>query len=132
MYHTKELVVSFDGFSLFLSKRQNSQTWLHIDQHPTDPLYSIQGAYNFFPVGEEDAGFIVVPGSHRTYNALNVEKRRKFIMISKNQSCSVSCTTLASSLLLAILSFALICLYLSKYFRKISQVIPNHPLDPRK
>ena len=84
LYQTKELVVSFDGFSLFLSKEQNAETWLHIDQHPTDPLYSVQGAYNFFPVGEEDAGFIVVPGSHITYNALNVEKHRKFILIEED------------------------------------------------
>lgn len=84
LYYTKELVVSFDGFSLFLSKRQNPEIWLHIDQHPSDPLYSVQGAYNFFPVGEEDAGFIVVPGSHRTYNALNVKKSRKFIMIEED------------------------------------------------
>lgn len=84
LYHTKELVVSFDGFSLFLSKRQNSETWLHIDEHPSEPLYSIQGAYNFFSVGEEDAGFIVVPGSHRTYNALNVDNHRKFILIEED------------------------------------------------
>ena len=84
LYQTKELVVSFDGFSLFLSKEQNAETWWHIDQHPTDPLYSVHGAYNFFPVGEEDAGFIVVPGSHITYNPLNIEKHRKFILIEED------------------------------------------------
>jgi len=71
LHETDELVVSFDGFSVFLTPEQRSYMWLHIDQNPHKPLVkeceSIQGAYNFFPVGKDDAGFVVVPGSHKTY-----------------------------------------------------------------
>ena len=84
LHNTKELVVSFDGFSLFLTKKQNPGTWLHIDEHPKDTLYSIQGAYNFYPVGEEDAGFMVIPGSHRATFDIKVDEDRKFIMLDEN------------------------------------------------
>ena len=59
--------MSYDGFSVFVSRKQQSKFWLHIDQHPQDKLYSVQGAYNFLPVGEADAGLLVVPKSHKTY-----------------------------------------------------------------
>jgi hypothetical protein len=84
LHNTKELVVSFDGFSLFLNKTQNSSSWLHIDQNPKDTLYSIQGAYNFFPVGEDDAGFIVIPGSHQAIFDIDIDEDRKFIMLDEN------------------------------------------------
>jgi len=64
IHDTDELVTSMDGFSVYLSNKQKSKSWLHVDQNPKNPLYSIQGAYNFRPVGEDDAGFVVVPRSH--------------------------------------------------------------------
>ena len=68
LHNTKELVVSFDGFSVFLSDDQEPGMWLHTDQNYRNKLYSVQGAYNFQEVGENDAGFVVVPGSHKTFN----------------------------------------------------------------
>jgi hypothetical protein len=67
VHETKDLVVSLDGFSVFLSDKQKSESWLHIDQNPKNKIYSIQGAYNFLPVTEKDAGFVVVPRSHLFY-----------------------------------------------------------------
>lgn len=78
LHDTEDLVVSYDGFSVFFSPEQQSDVWLHVDQNPKDTLYSIQGAYNFFPVNEDDAGFIVVPGSHKTFN-VDVDECYKFI-----------------------------------------------------
>lgn len=68
-YGDKELVVSMDGFSMFVSKEQKSKPWLHIDQNPQNNIKSIQGAYNYLPVKDSsDAGFVLVPGSHKTFN----------------------------------------------------------------
>lgn len=67
VHRTSDLVTSFDGFSVYVSGKQRSKSWLHVDQKTADGQYSIQGAYNFLPVGEDDAGFVVVPESHRTY-----------------------------------------------------------------
>lgn len=80
LHGTDDLVVSFDGFSVFLTPEQKTSMWLHIDQNPKDPLYSIQGAYNFMPVGEEDAGFVVVPGSHKTF-CVDMGEDHKFIPV---------------------------------------------------
>ena len=69
VYDTDELVTSMDGFSLFVSKDQKSKPWLHIDQNPKNKMYSIQGAYNYKPVASsDDAGFVLVPKSHKTYS----------------------------------------------------------------
>jgi len=68
VHKTEDLVVSFDGLSVFLSQYQEGIMY-HTDQHPNDDsLYSVQGAYNFFPVTDSDAGFVVVPKSHKTFN----------------------------------------------------------------
>lgn len=80
VHGTRELVTSFDGFSVFLDRKQKPGIWLHVDQRSEDSLYSIQGAYNFLPVGEHDAGFVVVPGSHRTFVS-NPNCRGQFIRI---------------------------------------------------
>jgi len=69
LFDSKDLVVSLDGFSLFLSNKQKSKPWLHIDQNPKNELYSIQGSYNFFKVDSDDAGFVVVPKSHINSNS---------------------------------------------------------------
>lgn len=80
VHETKNLVVSYDGFSVFLSKKQKPKIWLHVDQNHKDKIYSIQGAYNFLPVTDESAGFIVVPKSHKTYN-IDIDKKKQFIPI---------------------------------------------------
>lgn len=80
VHNTKDLVVSFDGFSVFLSNSQKSKSWLHIDQNPKSNLYSIQGAFNFFEVTKDSAGFIVVPKSHKTYNP-DVDEKKNYIQL---------------------------------------------------
>lgn len=82
IHSTDELAVSMDGFSVFLSKKQKSKPWLHIDQNPCNPIYSIQGAYNFFKVDEEDAGFMVVPKSHLTFRPA-VSHKKDWIMVAE-------------------------------------------------
>ena len=66
IHKTDDLCVSLDGFSLFVSSLQQSKPWLHIDQNEKNLIYSIQGAYNHFPITEKDAGFICIPKSHKT------------------------------------------------------------------
>ena len=69
IYKTDEIVTSLDGASVFVSGEQKSQSWLHIDQNPKNKIYSIQGAFNYLPVkSKADAGFVVVPKSHKTYS----------------------------------------------------------------
>ena len=83
LYDTKELVVSFDGFSVFLDKKQKPKYWLHVDQGNSEKQLSIQGAYNFLPVNESDAGFVVVPDSHKTFTNEN-DKKGNFILLDKD------------------------------------------------
>lgn len=83
LYETTELVCSFDGFSTFFdSKIQKSPSWLHVDQNPKTELNSYQGAYNFLKVEENDAGFIVVPESHKTY-VPRVSHKRDWIVVDQ-------------------------------------------------
>ena len=65
----EQLVASFDGFSLFVDKKQQSKPWPHQDQRSSDPRRSIQGILNLLPCGELDAGFVCVPKSHVEYIA---------------------------------------------------------------
>ena len=67
LFKTGDLVTSLDGFSIFVSDKQKSKSWLHIDQNPKNDIFSIQSAYNLFPVGQNDAGFVVVPKSHKSF-----------------------------------------------------------------
>jgi len=83
IHKTDELVVSLDGFSLFVSSEQKSKPWLHIDQNPSNQMYSIQGAYNLLPVTNESAGFVVIPKSHKLYNP-EVSHKKNWI-ICENQ-----------------------------------------------
>ena len=39
LHGTDDLVVSFDGFSVFLTPEQKPNMWLHIDQNPTSGFY---------------------------------------------------------------------------------------------
>lgn len=79
IHNTNDLVTSLDGFSLYVSKKQTSKSWLHIDQNPSNNIYSIQGAYNFKAVTDQDAGFIVVPKSHKEYHPV-VDHNRDWIV----------------------------------------------------
>lgn len=79
IHGTKDLVTSFDGFSVFFTKKQKTQPWLHVDQCPINPTYCVQGQYNFFPVREDSAGFVVVPRSHKMN--LETDSTRDWVMI---------------------------------------------------
>jgi len=70
IFNTDELATSYDGLSLFLTKKQKSVKWLHQDQRSSDDRLSIQGSVNLMPVSEKDAGFVVVPKSHKTHITL--------------------------------------------------------------
>ena len=107
LHNTEELCTSLDGFSLFLSNKQKTKSWLHIDQNPINPIYSIQGAYNFKKVGPNDAGFIVIPKSHRTFKPEVSHKRDwiqckepEFIKKSKKLLIPANCFTLWNSRLI--------------------------------
>lgn len=83
LHKTDKLVVSFDAFSVYLSNKQKSNSWLHVDQPNNCEIYSIQGAYNFLPVTESSAGFVVVPNSHKTYISIPKSKTN-FSQINKD------------------------------------------------
>lgn len=83
IYKCNELVTSLDGFSLFVSQNQKSSPWLHIDQNPHNETYSVQGQYNFKTVNNEDAGFIVIPESHKDFNP--IVKNMKDWYVLKNE-----------------------------------------------
>ena len=84
IHKTRDLVVSLDGFSVYLSDKQKSKPWLHVDQNPINKVLSIQGAYNHFKVDEHDAGFIIVPKSHLGYNPL-VKHSKDWIILSQEE-----------------------------------------------
>lgn len=83
IHQTDDIVVSFDGFSVFLDKRQKPKQWLHVDQGNSEKMLSIQGSYNFLKVSELDAGFIVVPDSHKTFKNEN-KKKGNFILLKND------------------------------------------------
>jgi len=85
IYDCEELVVSLDGFSMFVSNKQKSKPWLHIDQNPKNDMYSIQGSYNFMKVDEKDAGFVIVPKSHKTYSP-KVDYKKDWILCDTGDS----------------------------------------------
>ena len=70
IHQTKDLVASFDGFSLITNHKQKPGLSPHIDINPYIPLIdtlSIQGSYNYFSVEDYSAGFIVAPKSNNTW-----------------------------------------------------------------
>lgn len=76
IHQTTDLVTSFDGFSVFFSKKQkNPKPWWHIDQHPENPRMCVQGAYNFLPVTADSAGLTVVPRSHTNWTPATLPKK---------------------------------------------------------
>ena len=84
IHRTDELVTSLDGFSVFVSNKQKSKSWLHIDQNPCNSIYSIQGSYNFIEVGKEDAGFLIVPKSHINFKPA-VSHKKDWIMVAEKE-----------------------------------------------
>jgi hypothetical protein len=84
IFKTEDLMVSMDGFSVFVSDKQQSKPWLHIDENPYNQLYSIQGAYNFKKVGEDDAGLILVPRSHETFSP-DTTHMKDWIMLNEKE-----------------------------------------------
>ena len=80
LFDTDDLITSIDAFSLFFTKKQKSKSWHHIDQNPKNKLTCYQGAYNYFKVGENDAGFVVAPGSHKLFNP-KVKHKNNWIMV---------------------------------------------------
>ena len=74
LFNTEDLVTSADSQCLFpINKSLNHG--LHIDENPKNDIFSIQGAYNMFPVNSGDAGFVVVPGSHKTFKPETPHKK---------------------------------------------------------
>ena len=58
-----------------------------VDQGNSEKILSIQGAYNFLKVSELDAGFLVVPDSHKTFKNKNKNKNKKkgnFILLDND------------------------------------------------
>ena len=84
IYNTDKLAVSFDGFSVFLSPKQKSPSWLHQDQRSGDNRLSVQGIVNLLKVSKEDAGFVCVPKSHKTHIPPN--SNRDWVMLDKNDA----------------------------------------------
>lgn len=84
IFKTEDLTVSMDGFSVFVSDKQQSKPWLHIDENPYNQLYSIQGAYNFKKVGDDDAGLILVPRSHSTFSP-DVTHTKDWILLNEKE-----------------------------------------------
>lgn len=82
VHGTKDLISSFDGFSVFFTHKQKTKPWLHVDQNPSNPLYCVQGQYNFLPVHKDSAGFVVVPGSHRTN--IESDSTRDWVVIGEH------------------------------------------------
>tara|TARA_Y100000389_G_scaffold204851_1_gene260175 strand:- start:2145 stop:3098 length:954 start_codon:yes stop_codon:yes gene_type:complete len=73
IYQTENVVTSFDGLSLFVTSSQKSPSWLHQDQRAEDNRLSVQGILNLVECGEWDAGFVCIPGTHKTYTPANAK-----------------------------------------------------------
>ena len=53
--------------SHYMFQKTKIKTLVHIDQNPNNDIYSVQGQYNFFQVGTEDSGFVIIPKSHKKF-----------------------------------------------------------------
>lgn len=79
IYNTDELVTSFDGASVFVSETQKSPSWLHQDQNRDNKLLSVQGILNLLKCDQNDAGFVCVPKSHKSY--LGAKSKKDWILV---------------------------------------------------
>ena len=102
IHKTEHLITSFDGFSVFFSKKQKSDPWWHIDQHPSNQILSVQGAYNFLPVTKQSAGFTIVPGSHTSFSPSQTKDNPDWIQVYKNKSKSEADNIIASGVKLLV------------------------------
>ena len=126
-----ELITSFDGFSVFFSKKQKSpKDWWHIDQHPNNPLYTIQGAYNYLPVTEESAGFTLVPQSHNTFVPSPTAVTKDWIQIHKNKPALEANTIVANGVKLVIPANCFV-LWNSKTIHANVGITPANPRDKK-
>jgi ectoine hydroxylase-related dioxygenase (phytanoyl-CoA dioxygenase family) len=67
IHNTKELLVSFDRGNVTkpsFGKKKPVKIWTHTDQTESK-LECVQGFVNLIDCGEEDAGLVVIPGSHK-------------------------------------------------------------------
>lgn len=84
VYKTTDLAVSFNAFSVFFDADQKSSDWWHIDQHPNNKSYCVQGSYNFFPVTDDSAGFVCVPRSHLKSIGADSKTDRDWILLPED------------------------------------------------
>ena len=79
VWDDEELLVSFDGVSLWRPWAENAQwrtneglTWMHIDQHPIGRpgKHCVQGLVNLLPTDAGIGGNMVVPGTHRLFEKI--------------------------------------------------------------
>jgi len=75
IWETDELVVSFDGMSIFrppdfdANWEINGGNWFHLDQNGINKKgrVCVQGQVNYFDAGDKDGGLVVVPRSHKSF-----------------------------------------------------------------
>lgn len=71
IWDTSELYSSFDGLCFMGQRRymtHDVNAFIHCDQNgKKNFLSSIQGVLNVFPNGENDGGFVCIPGSHKIF-----------------------------------------------------------------
>jgi hypothetical protein len=79
VWHDEELLVSFDGVSLWRPWARNEEwrtnraaSWFHIDQHPIGRpgFQCVQGLVNLLPMNADTGGNVVIPGSHRHFESI--------------------------------------------------------------
>lgn len=79
VWNDTDLLTSFDGVALWRPWAHNpawrtntGPSWLHIDQHPIGRpgKHCVQGLVNLLPTSPETGGNVVVPGSHRRFEAI--------------------------------------------------------------
>ncbi|MDA7727004.1 phytanoyl-CoA dioxygenase family protein [Pseudomonadales bacterium] len=80
VWDTEELLVSFDGVSLWRPWSFNPEwktglggSWLHIDQHPLGRpgKQCVQGLVNLLPTTPNTGGNVVIPGSHMMHDQIS-------------------------------------------------------------
>jgi len=127
----ENLITSFDGFSVFFSKKQKSpKDWWHIDQHPSNPTYTVQGAYNFLPVTEESAGFTVVPRSHREFVPAPTAVPKDWIQVHANKTPEEAAAAVANGVKLLIPANCFV-LWNSKTIHANIGIVPLNRRDKR-
>ncbi len=82
VWETEDLLVSFDGVSLWRPWQHNpawrtneGPSWLHIDQHPIGRpgKHCVQGLVNLLPSSPAIGGNVLIPGSHKRFANIPVD-----------------------------------------------------------